>query len=104
MTNKSAKKVSKGKRIILFATLPLLIIAIVYFLTVTYKEIKITFSLRKELKQTEETLSRLNEELENLQNEKEKLTDPNYVNAVARSKYNLTKVGEEVYSLEALED
>lgn len=105
MPNKKKKKLKKPIRLFgLFVVCALLIAATVYFTLSANKEIRTTFSLRADLKVYEEQLKALEAERDSLVNQKEKLTDENYVSNVARGKYLFSKDNEQIYYFPPLED
>ncbi|MDI9540729.1 MAG: septum formation initiator family protein [Bacillota bacterium] len=79
-----------------------MIAAIVYMYLQMGKEIKTTFSLHGDVKESEKEIAKLEAEKESLQMQKEKLTDENYVSSVARGKYLITKENEQIYVLPPL--
>ena len=105
MPNKKKKKLKKPIRLFgLFVVCALLIALTVYFTLSANKEIRTTFSLRADLKVYEEQLKALEAERDSLVNQKEKLTDENYVSNVARGKYLFSKDNEQIYYFPPLED
>lgn len=66
------------------------------------REIKTTFSLLSDVRESERELAQLEAEKESLELQKEKLTDENYVSSVARGKYLITKENEQIYVLPPL--
>ncbi len=102
---KKKKRIRKPIRYIgLFLFCAFLIACIVYFTLGTNKQIRTTFSLRADLKIYEEQLKALEAERDSLKNQKEKLTDENYVSNVARGKYLFSKDNEQIYYFPPLED
>ena len=102
---KSKKRLKKPLRyLILFGICAFLIAGIVYFVLSANREIRTTFSLRADLKESEEQLKALEAERDSLVNQKEKLTDENYVSNVARGKYLFSKDNEQIYYFPPLED
>jgi cell division protein FtsB len=102
---KKKKRIKKPIRYLcLFLICALLIAGIVYFTLGANKQIRTTFSLRADLKVYEEQLKALEAERDSLMNQKEKLTDENYVSNVARGKYLFSKDNEQIYYFPPLED
>ncbi|MBO4218677.1 MAG: septum formation initiator family protein [Erysipelotrichaceae bacterium] len=105
MPNKKKKKLKKPIRLFgLFVFCAVLIAFTVYFALSANREIRTTFSLRADLKIYEEQLKALEAERDSLVNQKEKLTDENYVSNVARGKYLFSKDNEQIYYFPPLED
>ena len=105
MPNKKKKKLKKPIRLFgLFVFCAVLIAFTVYFALNANREIRTTFSLRADLKIYEEQLKALEAERDSLVNQKEKLTDENYVSNVARGKYLFSKDNEQIYYFPPLED
>ena len=65
----------------------------------TAREVYTMVMLKEEIAVSEELLKVLQEETEQLENEKAKLEDPKYVTRYARGQYLLTKDGEKVFYL-----
>ena len=70
-----------------------------YFMYCTAREVYTMVMLKEEIAVSEELLKVLQEETEQLANEKAKLEDPKYVTRYARGQYLLTKDGEKVFYL-----
>ena len=102
-TTKTPKK-RKLKHSKAFGTVSLflsvcLFIASAYFMYCTAKEVYTMVLLQEEIAVSEEMLKVLQQETEELYNEKAKLEDPKYVTRYARGQYLLTKDGEKVFYL-----
>lgn len=96
------KKKLKNTRLLSFFSLILsicLFAVSAYFMYRTATEIYTMVVLQKEIAVSEEVLRVLEQETEELKNEKTKLEDPKYVTRYARGQYLLTKDGEKVFYL-----
>ncbi|HPW53782.1 MAG TPA: septum formation initiator family protein [Erysipelotrichaceae bacterium] len=102
MTKRKVKKSNPLGKLIKLLLATAMIAAIVYMYFQMYKEVKTTFSLRGDVKESEKEIAKLEAEKESLETQKEKLTDENYVSAVARGKYLITKENEQIYVLPPL--
>ncbi|MEG0176584.1 FtsB family cell division protein [Anaerorhabdus sp.] len=67
------------------------------------EEIGTTFALQQQLKDVKVKLVTIQDENEQLVSQRDKLTDPNYVQSYARGNYMLTKDGEKIYYLPSKE-
>lgn len=76
-----------------------LLAASVYLLIPVTEALRETFRLKKELTEVTETLVSLEAQNELLNEQKDKLLDPEYVKSYARANYMLTKEGEQIYYL-----
>lgn len=65
----------------------------------TAEDLKTTINLKKEISSTESTISNLETQQAELENEKLKLSDDEYVKRYARGKYMMSKPGEQVFVL-----
>ena len=102
---KKKKRLKKSLRYtILFVICAAMIAGIIYFVMNANREIRTTFSLRADLKVYEEQLKALEAERDSLVNQKETLTDENYVSNVARGKYLFSKDNEQIYYFPPLDD
>ena len=79
----------------------LLLGASAFFIWNIFSEARITYSLLVDLNEAQTEYSALLAESEQLENQKEKLQDPNYVENYARGEYMITKEGEAIYHLPA---
>ena len=98
-------KVKKGNllgKFLRFFISVLMICGMIYMYYQMTREIKTTFSLLSDVKESEKELAQLEAEKESLELQKEKLTDENYVSSVARGKYLITKENEQIYVLPPL--
>lgn len=95
-----AKKKGKVKHPVKqFFTIFILIIST--FLTyVSIKEVVTTVQLSKDLKQSQNEIKKLKETQAQLQEQKEKFQNPDYVKYYARGKYLLSKEGETIYKFQ----
>jgi cell division protein DivIC len=76
----------------------------IYFTYSVIVEIYTTFELKAQLAKVEEELQNIKDENTYLIAQKAKLEDPDYVQSYARGNYMLTKDGEEIFYLPAIED
>ena len=63
------------------------------------KEVVTTVRLRSQLSDAESKYAQVKAENEKLTDQKQKLQDPDYVESYARSNYNLSKQGEQIFYL-----
>lgn len=70
-----------------------------YLIFMIFKEAATTFRLKKELADVQEKYNEVQQENERLTDQKAKLQDPDYVESYARSNYNLSKEGEQIFYL-----
>lgn len=100
-TVKIIKKKKKKKRLTPFVKLLCFIVLgfSAFLLYEVAKEMYTTVQLREQLVEVEEKYQKIKEENEYLVTEKEKLTDPNYVQTYARGNYMLSKDGEQIFYL-----
>ncbi|MCF0110537.1 MAG: septum formation initiator family protein [Erysipelotrichaceae bacterium] len=70
-----------------------------FFLTQSTKEVVTTFSLKADISEAQDEIAALKKESDMLTNEKEKLSDENYVKNYARGEYTITKKGEQIIHL-----
>lgn len=68
------------------------------------REIYTTVELRRQLAEAEEKYQEVKDENAYLTTEREKLTDPEYVQSYARGNYMLSKDGEQIFYLPEKED
>ena len=106
MAVKKKRKLKKSVTQIVFTVLicSAMIAGIVFFVFNIQKEVKTTFSLKADIKEAEDQLAALEAERDMLMNQKEKLTDENYVSSVARGKYLIFKENEQIYYLPPLDN
>ena len=102
MEKKKTKKSKPLGKFIKFLISVLMIFVMIYMYYQMTKEIKTTFSLLRDVKESEKEIAKLEAEKESLELQKEKLTDENYVSSVARGKYLITKENEQIYVLPPL--
>ncbi|MGI6510545.1 MAG: FtsB family cell division protein [Erysipelotrichaceae bacterium] len=102
MKKKKVKKLNPLGKLVRFLGLLIVAVLMVGMYYQITKEIKTTFSLRGDIKESEKEIARLEAEKESLELQKEKLTDENYVSSVARGKYLITKENEQIYVLPPL--
>lgn len=61
------------------------------------KELKTTYDLKRSIAQTKEKTAELKKEKKDLEKKKKNLSDPDYIEYIARGKYLVTKEGEQVF-------
>ncbi len=99
----STKKKGKNK----FLTYLISIVffaAALYLLSFAIQEISTTLALRKELAESEKLLAQIRAENIELNDQKTKLEDPEYVKSYARGTYMLSKEGEQIFYLPSSEE
>lgn len=104
--SKKKKRKVKNTRVLSFFSLVTSIcffVASGYFLYRTSTEVYTMITLQQEIAVNEELLASLQQETEELQNDKTKLEDPKYVTRYARGQYLLTKDGEKIFYLPSKE-
>lgn len=74
-------------------------VAGVFFTWSVVSEVFKTLDLKSQLKKAEQQLQIIKDENTKLISQRDKLTDPNYVQNYARGNYMLTKDGEEIFYL-----
>lgn len=77
----------------------LIIAASVFLLVEVAKEIYTTVELRKQLAEVQQKYQEVQDESAYLLQEREKLTDPDYVQSYARGNYMLSREGEQIFYL-----
>ncbi len=82
----------------------LIIAASVFLLVEVAKEIYTTVELRKQLAEVQQKYQEVQDESAYLLQEREKLTDPDYVQSYARGNYMLSREGEQIFYLPENED
>ncbi|NLZ75043.1 MAG: septum formation initiator family protein [Erysipelotrichia bacterium] len=102
MKKKTVKKSNPLGKFLRFLISVLMIGIMIYMYYQMTREIKTTFSLLSDVRESERELAQLEAEKESLELQKEKLTDENYVSSVARGKYLITKENEQIYVLPPL--
>ncbi|MBE6109663.1 MAG: septum formation initiator family protein [Erysipelotrichaceae bacterium] len=103
MTQTNTKKTKKKKNRRLTPVTKLICVVLigvsVWLLYSVGREVMTTIELRRQLAEVEEKLQKVQAENERLNNEKEKLKDPDYVQSYARGNYILSKDGEQIFYL-----
>jgi len=102
MTEKKKTKARKKRRKLTPITKFFCIIMIGVSCYLLYKvamEVRTTMSLTKQLAEVKEKLQEVQDENTHLNNEKEKLQNPDYVANYARGNYMLSKDGEQIFYL-----
>ena len=77
----------------------LIIAASVFLLVEVAKEIYTTVELKKQLAEVQQKYQEVQDESAYLLQEREKLTDPAYVQSYARGNYMLSREGEQIFYL-----
>ena len=77
----------------------LIIAASVFLLVEVAKEIYTTVELKKQLAEVQQKYQEVQDESAYLLQEREKLTDPDYVQSYARGNYMLSREGEQIFYL-----
>lgn len=98
---KQKKKKSSGRKLTPLTKLLCLaaICASVFMLYGVVKEIITTVQLQQQLAEVQNELQKVTDENDYLNSEKTKLQDPDYVENYARGKYMLSKDGEQIFNL-----
>ena len=91
---KKRRKQSKGKSKFLIALVVFAIFAMIYS---GAREIKTTMDIRMSIEENKKESVALDERKQELENTKENLTNPDYIEYLARGKYLVTKDGEQVF-------
>lgn len=98
--NKVTKTTPSKKRSTFTTFISLVVIGFSIFMVFgVVKEVITTIELKKELAVAQEQLDSLNLENEYLVNQRDKLSDPEYVKSYARGSYMLSKEGEQIFHL-----
>ena len=97
---KQKRKMTPFLRLICY----LIIAASVFLLVEVAKEIYTTVELKKQLAEVQQKYQEVQDESAYLLQEREKLTDPDYVQSYARSNYMLSREGEQIFYLPENED
>lgn len=101
MTVKKKNKKKPGRKLTPLTKLLCIaaICASVFMLTGVVKEILTTIRLQQQLVEVQNELQKVTDENTYLNSEKTKLQDPDYVENYARGKYMLSKDGEQIFHL-----
>jgi len=75
-----------------------------FFIVQVSAEVKNTVDLRRELKEAQEILTKIKQENVELEEQRAKLEDPEYVKSYARGTYMLAKDGEQIFFLPSSND
>ena len=98
-TRKKVKKKRRKLTPIMKLICIILIGASIWMLYKVGTEVLTTIRLREELAEVQEKLQDVQDENSRLVKEKEKLTNPDYVESYARSNYMMSKDGEQIFYL-----
>ncbi|MBQ1468629.1 MAG: septum formation initiator family protein [Solobacterium sp.] len=94
------KKKKRRKMTPIMKLLCLIMIGASFFLLYQVgREVYTTVTLRHDITEAEEKYQKILDESAYLSSEREKLTDPNYVQSYARGNYMLSKDGEQIFYL-----
>lgn len=69
-----------------------------------YGDVKTTFDLNRKIATSDQTIEDLQNQIQDLEKEKENLGNPEYVKRFARGKYMVSKEGEQLFKLPSSED
>lgn len=95
-----SRKKKKEKRRSATKFISLVMISVSCFLFYKgFEVIKTTFDLKSEIAESQKQINQLQEEEESLSSKKSKLQDNEYIRRYARSKYSLSKDGEQIFIL-----
>ena len=98
---KKTRKISNMTRFIICAML----LGMTCFLTWSgIQDLKTTAEIRLSIQQNKKKTQELEEEKSDLEETKQKLTNPDYIEYIARGKYLVTKEGEQVFKFPSSED
>ena len=97
MNNRSRKKTNR----IVLCVCMLLVSSFLIFKG--FKVIYTTYSMQKSIEENEKKSLELDEKKEKLEEEKKNLSNPDYIEYIARGKYLVTKQGEQVFKFPSLE-
>lgn len=98
---KNKRKMSNAMRLFLCA----LLIGATAFLTWSgLQDLKTTAEIKLSIEENRKKVKELNKIKSELEETKQKLTNPDYVEYIARGKYLVTKEGEQVFKFPSIED
>lgn len=102
--NKKREQKPKKKRRILGPTTSFLFILISALLLLgIYSDVSTTHMLQEEIAENEIIRNEVKAQKENLSTQKERLSNPDYIEYLARGKYLVTKYGEQVFKFPSIE-
>ncbi len=105
---KPVKKVKKKKRRKLTPIMKLICVAVtcvsIFFLYSFVTEIATTVKLQREVAEVQAKLQEVTDQNAQLNSEKKKLQDPDYIGNFARGKYMISKAGEQIFVLPSGDD
>lgn len=100
-----AKKLKRKKFTIFSPVLSVFYVACsLFFLMMIYNDVNTTVELKNQIEENETLKDEVLAEEKNLQKQKEKLTNPDYIEYLARGKYLITKYGEQVFKFPSVDD
>ena len=80
------------------------IFLIIFMMGSIYSDLSTTSSLKNQIDENEEIAKEVREENDRLTDTKEKLSNPDYIEYLARGKYLITKYGEQVFKFPSIEE
>ncbi|MBP3852045.1 MAG: septum formation initiator family protein [Erysipelotrichaceae bacterium] len=99
---KNKKKTSKKRRHTFFYLFLVIVSGVLIWTGI--QELKTTFDLHISIRETEEKNKELKKEKKELEAKKKNLSDPDYIEYIARGKYLVTKEGEQVFKFPSTEE
>ncbi len=100
------KQVKKRKRKLIFKRYVISLILLMVSFSLFYfggQEIQTTFSLKGQIRETLKESAQLDEKKKELETTKENLSNPDYVEYIARGKYLVSKEGEQVFKFPSID-
>ena len=99
------RKVMKGKKRLSHIIMYIALVGMTgYFLVSGFQQLSIMYDLKTNISAKEQTKKTLTAKKKKLEKTKQNLTNPDYVEYVARGKYLVTKEGEQVFKFPSSED
>lgn len=74
-----------------------LLVFAIYFIFSGLSELKTTLELKRSIAETQAKTTELKKKKKDLETKKKNLSDPDYIEYIARGKYLVTKEGEQVF-------
>lgn len=100
-----AKKLKRRKFSLFSPVLSVFYVACsLFFLAMIYHDVNTTVDLKNQIEENEALKDSVLAEEKNLQDQKEKLTNPDYIEYLARGKYLITKWGEQVFKFPSVDE
>ncbi|EOS60245.1 hypothetical protein C815_01625 [Firmicutes bacterium M10-2] len=100
------KQVKKRKRKLIFKRYVISLILLMVSFSLFYfggQEIQTTFSLKGQIRENLKESAQLDEKKKELETTKENLSNPDYVEYIARGKYLVSKEGEQVFKFPSID-